>query len=53
MNEQMKIQKDASPVLMPHWPTEQIKLAFFREFTSPLNFERAYVAMIEAQMEKC
>jgi hypothetical protein len=45
------IEKDA-PVLMPYWPDERIKLAFFREFTSPMNFERAYVAMIEAQMAK-
>jgi hypothetical protein len=46
------IEKDDLPILMPYWPDEQIKRAFFKEFTSPMNFERAYVAMIEAQRAK-
>lgn len=47
MNQQIKTNE--MPVLMPYWPTEQIKLAFMREFTSPMNFERAYIAMLETQ----
>jgi hypothetical protein len=35
------IEKDDLPILIPYWPDEQIKRAFFfREFTSPMNFER-------------
>jgi hypothetical protein len=34
------IEKDDLPILMPYWPDEQIKRAFFKEFTSPMNFER-------------
>jgi hypothetical protein len=52
MGQQTKKPVDESPVLMPYWPDEKIKLAFFREFTSPMNFERAYVAMVEAQRAK-
>lgn len=37
---------------LPEFPTEQMKVAFFREFTAPGNFERAYVAMVRAWKEQ-